>query len=54
MNRFRMLCNKFSEAISKNPGKMKKWSVKEMIYGIQASKDLKLSNISRALSEMEK
>jgi hypothetical protein len=44
-----MQCNKFSGTISKNLGKVKKRLVKEMIYGIQASKDVKLSNISRAL-----
>jgi hypothetical protein len=51
MNRFKMQCNKFSGTISKNLGKIKKRLVKEMIYGIQASKDVKLSNISRALKE---
>ena len=51
MNRFKMQCNKFSGTISKNLGKVKKRLVKEMIYGIQASKDVKLSNISRALME---
>jgi hypothetical protein len=51
MNRFKMQCNKFSGTISKNLGKVKNRLVKEMIYGIQASKDVKLSNISRALME---
>ena len=51
MNRFKMQCHKFSGTISKNLGKIKKQLVKEMIYGIQASKDVKLSNISRALME---
>jgi hypothetical protein len=51
MNRFKLQCNKFSGTISKNLGKVKKRLVKEMIYGIQASKDVKLSNISRALME---
>jgi len=46
-----MQSNKFSGTISKNLGKVKKRLVKEMIYGIQASKDVKLSNISRALME---
>jgi len=51
MNRFKMQSNKFSGTISKNLGKVKKRLVKEMIYGIQASKDVKLSNIGRALKE---
>jgi len=51
MNRFKMQCNKFSGTISKNLGKVKKRLVKELIYGIQASKDVKLSNIGRALKE---
>jgi len=51
MNRFKMQSNKFSGTISKNLGKVKKRLVKEMIYGIQASKDVKLSNIGRALME---
>jgi hypothetical protein len=51
MNRFKMQCNKFSGTISKDLGKVKKRLVKEMIYGIQASKDVKLSNIGRALME---
>jgi len=46
-----MQCNKFSGTISKNLGKVKKRLVKELIYGIQASKDVKLSNIGRALKE---
>jgi hypothetical protein len=46
-----MQCNKFSGTISKGMGKVKKRLVKELIYGIQASKDVKLSNISRALKE---
>ncbi len=51
MNRFKMQSNKFSGTISRSLGKVKKRLVKEMIYGIQASKDVKLSNIGRALME---
>lgn len=51
INRFKMQSNKFSGNISKNLCKTRKRLVKEMIYGIQASKDVKLSNISRALKE---
>lgn len=46
-----MQCNKFSGTISNGLGKIKKRLVKEMIYGIQASKDVKLSNICRSLKE---
>ena len=51
INRFKMQVNKFSGNISKNLGKVRKKFIKEIIYGIQASKDVKLSNISRALKE---
>ena len=51
INRFKMQVNKFSGNISKNLGKVQKKFIKEIIYGIQASKDVKLSNISRALKE---
>ena len=43
--------SKFSEIISKGFKKPKKRLIKEMLYGIQASKDVKLSNISRTLKE---
>lgn len=49
--RFKAQCNKFSGIISKGLPKTKCRLVKEMVYGIQASKDVKLSNISRALQE---
>ena len=51
INRFKMQVNKFSGNISKELSKCKQRLVKEMLYGIQASKDVKLSNISRALQE---
>ena len=51
INRFKMQVNKFSGIISKDLSKTKQRLVKELIYGIQASKDVKLSNISRALKE---
>ena len=51
MNRFKMQCNKFSGTISKGLGVIKKRFIKEMVFGIQASKDVKLSNISRSLKE---
>jgi hypothetical protein len=43
--------SKFSGIISKSFKKPKKRLIKEMLYGIQASKDVKLSNISRTLKE---
>lgn len=42
---------KFSGIISKGLSKPKQRLVKEMIYGIQAAKDIKLSGIVRALKE---
>lgn len=43
--------SKFSGIISKGFNKPKKKLIKEMLYGIQTSKDVKLSNISRTLKE---
>ena len=43
--------SKYSGIISKDFSKAKKRLVKELVYGIQASKDVKLSNVSRALNE---
>ncbi|HMK52219.1 MAG TPA: hypothetical protein VK551_06945 [Thermodesulfobacteriota bacterium] len=43
--------SKFSGIISKSFKKPKRRLIKEMLYGIQASKDVKLSNISRTLKE---
>jgi hypothetical protein len=43
--------SKFSGIISKRFKKAKRRLIKEMIYGIQASKDVKLSNIARTLKE---
>jgi len=43
--------SKFSGIISKGFRKPKQKLIKEMLYGIQASKDVKLSNISRTLKE---
>lgn len=42
---------KFSGIISKRFNKAKRRLVKEMLYGIQASKDVKFSNISRTFKE---
>jgi hypothetical protein len=43
--------SKFSGIISKGFKKPKHRLIKEMLYGIQASKDVKLSNIARTLKE---
>lgn len=43
--------SKFSGIISKDLPKAKRRLVREMIYGIQAAKDVKLSNITRSLNE---
>lgn len=43
--------SKFSGIISKDYSKAKKKLIKELLYGIQASKDIKLSNVSRSLNE---
>jgi hypothetical protein len=43
--------SKFSGIILKSFKKPQKRLIKEMLYGIQASKDVKLSNISRTLKE---
>jgi len=45
--------SKFSGIISKGFNKAKKKLIKEMLYGIQASKDVKLSNIARTLKEKQ-
>ena len=42
---------KFSGIISKGLSKAKRRLIKEVLYGIQATKDVKLSNISRSLRE---
>jgi hypothetical protein len=43
--------SKFSGIISKSFTKAKQQLIKEILYGIQASKDVKLSNIARPLKE---
>ena len=43
--------SKFSGIIAKGLSKPKQRLIKEMIYGIQAAKDIKLSNITRVLNE---
>lgn len=43
--------SKFSGIISKSFKKPKQKLIKEMLYGIQAAKDVKLSNIARTLKE---
>jgi hypothetical protein len=43
--------SKYSGIISKGFSKAKRKLIKEMLYGIQAAKDVKLSNIARTLKE---
>jgi hypothetical protein len=43
--------SKFSGIIAKGLSKAKQRLIREMMYGIQASKDIKLSSITRALNE---
>jgi len=45
--------SKFSGIISKEFSKPKRRLIKELLYGIQATKDVKLSNISRSLHEQQ-
>ncbi|MEW6420013.1 MAG: hypothetical protein AB1480_18175 [Nitrospirota bacterium] len=45
--------SKFSGIISKGFKKPKQRLIREMLYGIQASKDVKLSNIARTLKERQ-
>lgn len=51
INRFKAQANKFSGIISKGLCVAEQKLIKQLVYGIQASKDVKLSNISRALQE---
>lgn len=51
IQRFKMQVSKFSGIISKGFSKPLKKFITQMIYGIQASEDVKLSNISRSLKE---
>lgn len=49
IGRFKVQANKFSGIIYKGLTVSKQKLIKQLLYGIQASKDVKLSNISRAL-----
>jgi hypothetical protein len=51
ISRFKAQLSKFSGIISKPFGKTTKRFFREMLYGIQASQDIKLSNIGRSLQE---
>lgn len=51
ISRFKAQVNKFSGILSHGLPKTSKRFFKEMLYGIQAGKDVKLSNISRSLQE---
>lgn len=43
--------SKFSGIISRRFKEARRRSIKEMVYGIQVAKDVKLSNIARTLKE---
>lgn len=51
ISRFKAQLSKFSGIISKPYSKTTKRFFREMLYGIQASQDIKLSNIGRSLQE---
>ena len=51
VNRFKAQLSKFSGILSKPLGKTNQRFFREMLYGIQASQDIKLSNIGRSLQE---
>jgi tRNA uridine 5-carbamoylmethylation protein Kti12 len=51
ISRFKAQANKFSGILSKGLSKTTSRLVKELIYGIQASKDIKVSNVARSLQE---
>ena len=51
ISRFKAQANKFSGILSKGLGKTTGRLIKELIYGIQASKDIKISNVARSLQE---
>lgn len=49
--RFKAQANKFSGILSKGLGKTTQRLIKELIYGVQAAKDVKISNVARSLQE---
>jgi hypothetical protein len=51
INRFKAKVNKFSGIISRDMKKPEKKFIRQIIYGIQCCKDVKISNISRCLKE---
>lgn len=51
INRFKAKVNKFSGIISRGLKKPQQKFVRQIIYGIQCCKDVKISNISRCLKE---
>lgn len=51
ISRFKAQANKFSGILGKGLGKTTRRLIKEMIYGVQAAKDIKISNVARSLQE---
>ena len=51
ISHFKAQANKFSGILSKGLGKTTRRLIKELVYGIQAAKDVKISNVARQLQE---
>jgi hypothetical protein len=51
IGRFKAQANKFSGILAKGLSKTTSRLIKELIYGIQAAKDIKISNVARSLQE---
>lgn len=51
ISRFKAQANKFSGILSKGLDKTTSRLIKELVYGIQAAKDIKISNVARSLKE---
>ena len=51
ISRFKAQANKFSGILGKGLDKPTQRVIKEMIYGVQAAKDVKISNVARSLQE---
>jgi hypothetical protein len=49
ITRFKAQANKFSGILAKGLNKTTSRLIKELIYGIQAAKDIKISNVARSL-----
>ncbi len=52
ISRFKAQANKFSGILGKGLGKTTQRLIKEMIYGVQAAKDIKISNLPAAFRKI--